>query len=280
MIVYYIDDKVGVCHAKLGKFPGGEVMVSTQPHHNPAGVTEIAVCASTRNSDELMQLIMFIDAAKRQFNNAVIDVMIPYFPYARQDRVCNPGESHSLAVVAKMLNTTGVRFTVIDPHSDVLGAVLDRVNVVTLSDLYSQKTLDLPDFHNLDALISPDAGALKKVTKLAEVHYQLTGKQIPVIVANKKRDLATGRITESTLSEPVDGMRVLVVDDICDGGATFIALSNLLIKAKYKALYVTHGIFSKGVAAVSQFYDEIYTTNSFNPELESEGNLIVSEAFY
>ena len=73
---------------------------------------------------------------------------------------------------------------------------------------------------------------------------------------------------------PINGKRCLVIDDICVGGATFIQLGNLLKNggAKEIALYVSHGIFSKGTDKINLYYNKIYTTNSFDFKKQNPNN--------
>jgi len=110
-------------------------------------------------------------------------------------------------------------------------------------------------------LVAPDAGATKKVDTVAK-HFG----GLEVIQGYKKRDTATGAITGIGFMGDVKGKDLLIVDDLCDAGGTFIGLGMKLKDAGAKAvgLYVSHGIFSKGIGALlNSCIDEIYTTVSF-----------------
>lgn len=276
MISYVIYETPAVIRSvKLNRnFPGGEVNVQIQPHSEPNRVSSIYIEASMRSSDELMQFVMTVDALRRYFKNAKLIASLPYLPYARQDRVCNEGEPLSIAVLANILNSLPIdQYQIYDPHSDVSSAVIKNATVTSQVEIYS-KISDIIR-KSYDAIIAPDAGAQKKAYKLAEAFG------VPrVITANKIRDVKTGRIVNTELSESVDGLRVAVFDDICDGGATFIELAKHLSPAKTRDLFVTHGIFSKGVDHVAQHYNKVFSTNSFNPELSAAGNLVVNKYFY
>lgn len=117
-------------------------------------------------------------------------------------------------------------------------------------------------------LISPDGGALKKVYKLA----QFLGGQ-PVIECSKMRDVKTGQLSGfKVFADDLAGKTCVIVDDICDGGGTFLGLAKEL-KAKNVGkliLVVTHGIFSKGLEELTTVFDEIYCTDSFK-EIENDG---------
>lgn len=264
--------------AKTWKFPGGEVGASiTNPLlYLSEKPTVIDIKASLRNSDELMELLMFLDAVKRFApTQSEIVLRLPYLPYARQDRVCNPGESLSVAVVARMLNTFNISQVVLyDVHSDVSLVLFDNARHVLQEEIF-----DLYDSikWQTSTIVAPDAGAEKKAHRIAK---HIGAKE--VVTASKCRNVSDGTITGMELHGDVAGKDVLVFDDICDGGATFVHLSNLLTQrgARSKTLFVTHGIFSKGVDAVAPFWDKIYTTNSHNPDLKSKGNVIVKADFY
>ena len=100
-------------------------------------------------------------------------------------------------------------------------------------------------------------------------------------MASKHRDVATGDITSTEIyCNNLHGKNVVIVDDLIDGGRTYIELAKVLKKknAGRIDLIVTHGIFSKGLATLTAMVDHIYTTNSFC-ELESNEFLTVIDCF-
>ena len=111
-------------------------------------------------------------------------------------------------------------------------------------------------------LISPDAGALKKIYNLQTFVGQNRCDNIRI--GMKHRDTETGQITGTSVDgQPLRTIGV-VVDDICDGGRTFIELAKTIRKDYAKLiLCVTHGIFSKGLEPLFEWYDEVHTTNSW-----------------
>jgi|SRR5690554_1570026 len=247
-------------HSK--QFAGGEEHIMLTPTN--AAPSRIEINALIQSSSELMQLLLINDALKRQFLNHPIALHLPYIPYARQDRVCNAGESFSLQVFAQLINQCGFStVTVDDPHSDVAPALLERCVTRPQQELlvlHSHNNDEFQAFVQQAQLVSPDAGSNKKMLAVC----QALGKD-SFIRADKIRDVATGRISETIVYSDVLSGKVLIVDDICDGGRTFIALAQAL-KAKGAAsvgLYVTHGIFSygkepliqAGIDAVFSFYD-------------------------
>lgn len=180
--------------------------------------------------------------------------MCPYLPYARQDRVAYPGEALSAAVACRLLNAQGYRSVEVwDAHSDVSLALLDRVRHRPASDFA------VPIVTARDVIVAPDQGAAKRASACA----RLAGATL--VHAEKTRSTDTGAITGTMVhSEPVGARDFLIVDDICDGGRTFIELARVLrpLTTGQVKLYVTHGIFSAGFDALAGL-DRIYVANPF-----------------
>src|SRR5262249_30575283 len=152
--------------------------------------------------------------------------VLPYVPYARQDRVCNPGEALGIRVFTDQLNAQHYESVEIwDPHSDVTTALIRNVSVVHQCH-FVKRVVDKLDKDGL-LLVAPDKGALRK----AEICSKLTG--VPLIHAEKVRDPKTTEIIALNLSIPKEEFfsskkDLLIIDDICDGGRTFIELSKEL----------------------------------------------------
>ena len=244
---------------KTWTFPAGERGVRIDTNRS-VDSTYIITC-NFRGSDSIIDLLLETDAVRRTYPDARIELSIPYFPYARQDRIMQPGESHSLKVIANLINSLGFSsVTVVDPHSDVVEALLDRVKIVTQTAAI-ESTISKEVLESYDYFIAPDAGAAKKIWKTA-IKY---GK--PVVCAQKQRDLATGTITSTRIDSSdciaLAGARALVIDDICDGGRTFIELRRALPSSTKTDLYVTHGIFSAGRELLDAAFDQIFCYNNF-----------------
>lgn len=214
----------------------------------------------------MMQLLLMTDALRRQGTNE-IDLFIPYFPGARQDRVCNLGEPLSAKVYADLINQQHYRqVTVFDPHSDVVVALLNQVCVVKnhqfIKDVVTEIGTDL-------ILVSPDAGSNKKIFELAS---QLDG--LEVVRADKLRDVRNGAIIGTEVfCEDLSGKTALIVDDICAGGRTFIELAKKLKAKNCKKiiLAVSHYEGSAQEEKLSESgIDVVYTTNSLRDFPETE----------
>ncbi len=243
-------------------FPAGEVSIKLNNNYRYFDVsTPNTILARIQNSDDLFKLALLKDALERVDKNP-INLFLPYVPYARQDRVCDKGESFSLKVFADYLNSLKFnQVTIVDPHSLVCEAVIDRVKVVSQLDVIN-KNLEFGKRAAGCVLISPDAGANKKTAEVAAFFNHSS-----FVRADKLRDLTNGKIKETIVyCEDFKGRDVCVLDDICDGGKSFTELAKVC-KAKNCGkfvLYVTHGIFSKGIDCLfSEGIDEIFTTNSF-----------------
>ena len=196
--------------------------------------------------------------ALRRMGVKRLDLFVPYFPAARQDRLMVEGESLSVKVYADLINQLHFEtVTILDPHSDVTAAVLDRCVVVSNHSFIHQVVQIIG---NDSLLISPDGGALKKIYKVSET---LNG--MDVVECSKSRDVKTGRLSGfKVYADDLEGRDCLIVDDICDGGGTFIGLAKELKAKNAGALYlaVSHGIFSKGTEPLTDVFDHIFTTDS------------------
>ena len=187
---------------------------------------------------------------------------LPYLPYARQDRVTVAGEPLSVKVFCTLINAMKFdRVVVADPHSTVAPALLDRVEIESAEGFLGQ-VLALPEFVGGVALVAPDAGAHKRVLALGERFGA------PVVCCAKLRNTATGKLSGARVLDEVPDLPLLVVDDICDGGGTFVALAALLRRHSDRplGLYVTHGLCTKGVAPLRD-YARLYTAYPRDPAL-------------
>lgn len=242
-------------------FPGGEVHVKVPDGSWRQGPHTIT--AHLADSEGIMQLLMLTNAL-REFCSPykpVIRLRMPYCPYARQDRVCNKGEALSIKVFADLINAQNYNYVETwDPHSDVTPALFNNMDAISIVDLLYQKSYRAR-FKEM-SFVAPDAGAAKKVFKVAQTFG------VEFIQAEKRRDLATGELSGFGYQGDVQGKDLLIVDDICDGGGTFVGLGAKLKEgeANSVSLYVTHGIFSKGFDVFDGVIDKIYTTVSVVPD--------------
>lgn len=231
------------------KFPGGEWHPKFEyyPSH------EYTVEAFLYNADGILQLLLATEALRAMsVKPAVFYLRMPYFPYGRQDRRALLGEALSARVMANLINSLHFdSVEVWDAHSDVTTALIN--NCVNISP--AQWVKHIPDLDNCIVVI-PDSGAIKRVHAVVK-DLQLANP----VQADKCRDVATGQITETKVySEHIGSKDFLIVDDICDGGRTFIELAKVLrpLTDGKIILYVTHGIFSKGLAVFEGLIDQVW----------------------
>lgn len=258
---------------KVMIFSGGEVNV-TLPEELDLSEGSVWVKATIADSDGIMALALTKDAIEREaqaewvtINKMALELM--YVPYARQDRKCNRGEALSIKVFADMINNMSFdRVFINDPHSEVTPALLNNVDVTgQYESFFSDGYVSPSDYH---AFVAPDAGATKKVHTLLN---NLSNYNIDFIQGLKYRDTKTGALSGFDFLGDVQGKNLLLVDDICDGGGTFVGLAQLLLEegAASVDLMVTHGIFSKGVEVLlDNGINHIYTTDSFPHGQEHE----------
>lgn len=248
-------------------FNGGEPHIKLKTDLSDTECVQITQRVNSFNDMGL--LLLAIDAVQR-CGVPKIEILIPYFPAARQDRVMVAGEPLSVKVYADLLNAQKLhKVTVYDAHSEVTPAVLNGCEAID-NHKFIQKVVAQLGSSNLK-LISPDGGALKKIYK---VSAHLGG--MPVVECSKSRDVKTGKLSGfKVYAEDLGGADCLIVDDICDAGGTFMGLAKALKERGAGKLYlaVSHGIFSKGLDSLSQYFDTIFTTDSFRT-IEREPRLV------
>ncbi len=257
-------------------FNGGEPHIRIK--HIPFNVGTIRVSIQINTYNDLGLLKVAVDALKRSNPGTKIEVFIPYFPGARQDRICNEGEAYTSAIYVKEIASMGVnKVTSFDLHSDVIGAMFAMTNVHFIAQnnhslVISALATEYPSVNDeAPIIISPNAEANKKIGALAK--YLSTFNKVEVVKCDKTRDLKTSEITNFEIyAEDFQGKDCILVDDICDGGGTFLGLAKEL-KARNCGrliLIVSHGIFSQGLEKLTEVFDAIYTTDSFNGPRDHE----------
>ena len=248
------------------KFPAGEVR--TQIKKIPSNTEFIEVKAILKSSDDIMELLMVKNTLDYYNYKASINLVLGYVPYARQDRICNEGEANGAEVFASLLDHMGFdNIVVADIHSPVfLSSLKTSYSEISaahiLGNIHTQGGIDIDRRSTL--LIAPDKGANIRVSVAARV------LGVGMVSCSKVREAETGRITKTEIlvEEPLAlfGLDLIVVDDICDGGMTFVLLARELLKQEPNSLtlYVTHGIFSRGIEPLLKAgFTKIITTDSF-----------------
>jgi len=255
-------------------FPGGECQVVIKSTIcELTNITAIITC-----SDDLISLLLTVNAIRHINPNTSISLLLPYVPYARQDRVCSYGEALSIQVITSLINHMNFDSVIIyDPHSDVTPALLDRCKVITQAELFNQSDIASLTVSNNMILLAPDAGAEKKIQSVAKnLSHRFLMKNIEIISASKIRNVEDGKITGIQIHGEVQGKSFVIVDDICDGGQTFINLAQQLKiqGANELYLYVTHGIFSKGLSVLHPYFKAIYCHHTLHDIADNQDNFL------
>lgn len=165
-------------------------------------------------------------------------LVIEYLPYGRQDKEVVNDQTFALRAFAIILNSMNWEsVTINDPHSQVALNIISKSKAKYFAH-EAQIAMKAAGSH---VICFPDKGAVTK--------YEPLFWGVPSIHAEKHRDAASGKITGIEIIGDIRGERVMIVDDICDGGATFIGLAKKLYDggALDVCLFVSHGLFTKGM---------------------------------
>ena len=208
------------------KFSDGEFAVSYE--ESIRGKDVFLVQSTFPNSDNLMELLLMIDAAKRASASHIIAV-IPYFGWARQDRKDKPRVSIGAKLVADTLSAAGIaRLITMDLHADQIQGFFN----VPVDHLYASNIL-LPyvqSLHLEDLVIaSPDVGGSKR----ANTYAKYLG--CPLVLCNKTRARANVVATMQIIGD-VKGKNVVIVDDMVDTAGTITKAANIMMEAGAKSV--------------------------------------------
>lgn len=221
------------------------------------------------NEGELVHLAQLKALLYRLSPSSTMTLHLPYLPYGRQDKSIENDATFAVNVFYNLINYLGFNNVVVfDPHP-----------IENFPKNWKRVTPDREikaaiKHYQSDLVIFPDSGA--------QYRYKNVDLGVPLVMGMKHRVAATGDITELRLVnddfEEIKDLsmyeKVLIVDDICDGGATFIKLAKLLkdMKIENIGLYVSHGLFTKGLnplweAGIEKVYDK-YGMVDINPDFE------------
>lgn len=246
------------------RFPAGEAHVKVaNDTAEPGGLTEIATLRGT-SGDDLIMLGMWADAVRQRGSRSV--ALVPYLPGARQDR----GLPFGAKVYADLLNGFHLdQVIAFDPHSPVIVGLVDNLTVVTSEQVVRDAVVGAPEHDGSDpytGIIAPDKGAVPRATAVAEACG------LPLYRAEKHRNPDTGKLDGFTCEPLPDTGRFLVVDDICDGGGTFMGLAGSTgLPEERLGLWVSHGVFSGRAAQLADHFGEIVTTDSYPAQNAIDG---------
>lgn len=250
-------------------FSGGELQISLSERHkdfltNIENDGQINIRAHIKCSEGIILLSQLKNLIDNLNLKEKIVLYLPYVPYARYDRAMVNPDSFSLQVFANLLNSLNFDEVIVqDCHSKITTDLINNCSNIEQSNLIKHSF----DFSSYDLIVAPDKGSIFKALKVSK----LLNKEL--IICNKTRDETTGKLNLNyeilSRTDIIKGKNILIVDDICDGGGTFILAAKELLKYEPAtlSLYITHGIFSKGLEHLESVFDNIYAFNSW---LDSE----------
>lgn len=238
-------------------FPAGEVYVKILELDKLTHDMYIHIYAA--DAETIMRAVMLANACTEQRACTLI-LVTSYTPYSRQDRVVHVGESDSFKIFQQLMLGVFHYITCVDVHNPS----------ACLSNCYSElprpkqfisvkdgTRFSLPPSEFL--VVSPDAGAQQRASRFAQLFA------CPVTTLDKQR--TPEGITQTVLEPEAikQAQKLIIVDDICDGGATFLKAAEELRKHNSDAglyLVVSHGIFSAGLDALLKVFSDIFVLNN------------------
>lgn len=226
------------------QFSDGEIMINIE---ESVRGDDIYIIQSTSNpvNDYLWELLIMIDACKRASANSV-NVVIPYFGYARQDRIAASREPITAKLIANMLVKAGVnRILTLDLHAVQVQGFFDIPvdNLFTMplfAEYYNEKGFTGSDI----VVVSPKNSGVKRARGLAEY------LDAPIAIIDYAQDDAERE--EGYIIGEVEGKTAIIVDDILNTGKTFAEAAKILERAGAKDIYAvaSHGLFAGGAAEI------------------------------
>ncbi len=208
---------IGFNHTSIN-FPCGEKHVRIKDIED---LPDINIEFNFNSNEDIIELLLLCDAVKN-LGRKIKSIVMPYVPFSRQDRVNISGECFSLRVFCQLINSINAESVVVtDPHSDVTPALINNCVVISQNEIFEPY---LNGNRGRFYLVCPDAGAMKKINKLAMIVQSM-----PVIECSKIRSVQTGEISGVRVNcDDLHGNNCVIVDDICDGGRTFTEIAKVL----------------------------------------------------
>lgn len=229
------------CGISLGevnvqRFSDGELQTSIE--ETVRGKDVFIVQSTFPPADNLMELLLMVDAAKRASAKRIIAVM-PYFGYARQDRKDKPRVAIGAKLVANLLTAAGVdRVITMDLHADQIQGFFE----VPVDHLFAS-TIFLPYLESLDSdnliIATPDTGGTKRANAYAKF------LSVDLAICYKQRKVAN-QVESMTVIGDVKGKDVVLIDDMCDTAGTLTKAADMMMEqgAKSVRAVCTHAILS------------------------------------
>lgn len=248
---------------QVGHYPAGEPYIKNVPQNVDA------IILRPLSMDVFMAGLFLVHALT--LRQGAVDLVLPYVPGLRQDRLLQDETSDQLFTalsVAKILDQIEAKsIRILDPHSSFvqwknIGVTTKVFQAPFILGRYWDKGVQMMFEKNYAGVIAPDKGSVERAKLVAD--YLEIGR---IFCCEKKRDPSTGKLIGFEVEDPgwYGNRPYLVVDDICDGGGTFLGIADEYQRLGYinkLDLLVSHGIFSKGTGELLSKYGTIYTSDS------------------
>lgn len=237
----------------ISRFPDGEVQITLGEFSRKS---EVNVRCRITTADELFILTQVCDILAR--HDVQFSVSIYYLMGMRMDRVMDFNRPFTLKVIVGILDNLGAAdVSLFCPHSE------RSLDLFKKTDAYNICSEEWESFNNSLTgyqTVLPDAGAVDR--------YYYAEPPADVIIGEKVRDVATGKILSIKVKNPeaLDGRPLLLIDDLCDGGGTFVGLASAIREIKPDAkisIVVNHMVNPKGIENLSKNFDHVWFSNSY-----------------
>ncbi|MCT8136369.1 ribose-phosphate diphosphokinase [Anaerobacillus sp. CMMVII] len=234
-----IAEKIGIelSVSSVSRFSDGEVQINIEESIRGCDTFVIQSTSAPAN-EHIMELLIMIDALKRA-SAKTINVVLPYYGYARQDRKARAREPITAKLVANLLETAGAtRVITLDLHATQIQGFFDipvdqLVGVPLISDYFKEKNME--DL----VIVSPDHGGVVRARKMAD------RLKAPIAIIDKRRPKPNVAEVMNIVGN-VEGKTCIIIDDIIDTAGTITLAANALIESGAKEVYAccTHAVLS------------------------------------
>ncbi|MFB1083468.1 ribose-phosphate diphosphokinase [Jeotgalibacillus sp. JSM ZJ347] len=265
-----IGTKLGKC--SVTRFQDGEIQINIEESIRGCDVFVVQSTSSPVN-ENLMELLIMVDALKRA-SAKTINIVMPYYGYARQDRKARAREPITAKLIANLLETAGAtRVITLDLHAPQIQGFFDILidhlrGVPIIAEYFMQKNFNPEEL----VIVSPDHGGVTRTRKLAEY------LKAPIAIIDKRRPKPNVSEVMNIVGN-VEGKTCILIDDIIDTAGTITLAANALMDVGAKEVYAscTHPVLS-GPAMErinSSAIKELVVTNSIALSEEKQGGKIV-----
>ncbi|TVP83508.1 MAG: ribose-phosphate diphosphokinase [Alkalicoccus sp.] len=234
-----ITKKIGVPMGKssVQRFSDGEIQINIEESIRGCDIYVVQSTSSPAN-EHIMELLIMIDALKRA-SAKTINIVLPYYGYARQDRKARSREPITAKLVANLLETAGAtRIITLDLHATQIQGFFDipvdqLVGVPILANYFEQK-----NFEDV-VIVSPDHGGVVRARKMAD------RLKAPIAIIDKRRPKPNMSEVMNIVGN-IEGKTAIIIDDIIDTAGTMTLAANAMIENGAKAVYAcsTHPVLS------------------------------------